>query len=83
MTRKFERVTLKKEFRNFLKLIIWVELREWIFFNQVDEFDPDNVCSDYMNESALDSEALPSGSTYQDVLGFSFAGMSLDEGHQP
>ena len=49
-------------------------------FNQVDEMDPDNFCSDFMNEPALDSEALPASSAYQDVQGFSFTGMSFGDG---
>lgn len=43
-------------------------------FNAVDELDPENFCSDYMNEAPLDSDAMPAGSAFQDIEGFSFAG---------
>ena len=49
-------------------------------FSQVNELDPDNFCSEFMNEPALDSEALPASSAYADVPDFSWA-LSAEE-HQ-
>ena len=47
-------------------------------FSQVNELDPDNFCSDFTNEPALDSEALPAGSQYN-ISGFTWGASSFED----